>query len=154
MSGLVSTLGSESLARFCTSRYSASAAMRVASASVTRRPRSRQPLDDRVVVIVERDDGVLAAERAERALRLRQLSFDAVDLVLEEVPRLPGELELRLQALEDEAARVRVGDALREPGVRAGEADLDEARVGDGFHIEPLAVAPDQAGRNAVESGL
>ncbi len=111
----------------------------------------RQPLGGRVLVIVERDDGVLSAEVAERALRLRQLSFHASDLVLEEVPRLPGELELRLQALEDEAARVRVGDALREPGAGAGEADLDEARVRDRLHLEPVAVPPDQAGRNAGE---
>ena len=34
-----------------------------------------QPLDDRVLAIVERDDGVLAAEVAEGALRVRQLAL-------------------------------------------------------------------------------
>src|SRR4029453_15126476 len=82
-----------------------------------------QALHDRVLAIIERDDGVLPPEVAEGALRLRQLALHASDLGLEELARLPGELELRFQVLKDVAARVRVGDALREPRAGAGEAD-------------------------------
>jgi hypothetical protein len=86
-----------------------------------------QPLHDRVLAVVERDDGVLPAELAERALCLGELALHPVDLLFEEVPRFAGELELRLEVLQDVAACVRIGDALREPGAGAGEADLDEA---------------------------
>src|SRR5262249_60079777 len=53
-----------------------------------------QPLDDRVLALVEGDDRVLALEVAEGALRFGQLALHAGDLGLEEVARLPGELEL------------------------------------------------------------
>src|SRR5262249_59952615 len=94
-----------------------------------------QPLDDRVLALVEREAGVVALEVAEGALGCRQLALQEGDLGLEEVARLTGELELRLQPPQDVAARMCVGDALREPGAWTGEADLDEARVVDGLPL-------------------
>src|SRR4029077_9854890 len=73
-----------------------------------------------------------------------------VDLGLEKASRLPGELELRFEVLDDVVAGVGVGNPLRERRARARELDLDHPGVRNRLDLEPLAIAPDEMGRDAV----
>ena len=123
MSPFESTLGSESYSWSCRRRLSASAAMRIASASVRRRERSFR----RSTIAFSRSSSDMTwcwrRNSFSAASAVVRFVLHAVDLGLEELPRLARQLELRLEALVDVPANVGVGDALgeaRRSGSRSG----------------------------------
>src|SRR5581483_9061312 len=111
-----------------------------------------QAVDVRVPLrLVAHHHVVLAPEAVERRLARVHLLAHAGDLLVEVLPRLARQLELRLEGPADVLVRVRVRDRLGEVGIARRDADLDQPRVRDRLHLEVQEVAVDDARRHALD---
>ncbi|MFN8602354.1 MAG: hypothetical protein U0842_17965, partial [Candidatus Binatia bacterium] len=105
-------------------------------------------LTGELLLLIDRDVGVVGRERLERALGLLDAAARLLELLAEELLRGDVVGQSRLGVGLHVGLRVRAGEHRRQLGARRGEAHLDEVGAAHVAHVEVAHVAVEQLGRD------